>query len=37
MDGEKNGKPYLNGWFGGKNPLFSETPIDTMEVKFRDH
>ena len=22
-----NGKPYQNGWFGGKTPLFSETSI----------
>ena len=22
MDGENNGKPYLNGWFGGKTHLF---------------
>ena len=22
-----NGKPYKNGWFGGENPLFSETSI----------
>ena len=27
-DGEKNGKPYfLMRWFGGKHPLFSETPL----------
>ena len=28
MDGENSGKPLLiHGWFGGKTPLFSETPM----------
>ena len=28
MDGLFHGNPYfLNGWFGGKHPLFKETPI----------
>ena len=28
MDGENNGKPNENGWFGGPGPpLFLETPI----------
>ncbi len=27
MDGENNGKPYENGWFGGYPPYFLETPI----------
>ena len=26
MDGENNGKPYKNGWFGGPTPIL-ETPI----------
>ena len=25
MDGENNGTPYQNGWFGGKNPIFGNT------------
>ena len=28
-----NGKPYKNGWFGGKTPPFQETPI----WKYRDY
>ena len=26
MDGEQNGKPYLNGWFGGKTPYSRKHP-----------
>ena len=28
MDGEKNGKPYYNGWFGGKHPYFWKHPYN---------
>ena len=31
MDGENNGKPYENGWFGGFHPLFSETSIWSLK------
>ena len=33
MDGEDNGKPYWNGWFGGKTHYFWETPIYTRRFK----
>ena len=26
MDGENNGKPYQNGWFGGKTHYFRKHP-----------
>ena len=28
-----NGKPYLNGWFGGKPTIFGNTPITTRHWK----
>ena len=27
MDGENNGKPYFNGWFGGKTRYFRKHPF----------
>ena len=40
MDGEKNGKPYKNGWFGGFPIIFGNTHIHVrveifMEKKTR--
>ena len=30
MDGENNGKPYTNGWFGGKTHYFWKHPDDEL-------
>ena len=33
MDGENNGKPYLNGWFGGKTHYFRKHPYNSTQLK----
>ena len=32
MDGENNGKPYWNGWFGGKTHYFRKPPYKNILV-----